>query len=489
MFIIRLLASIFLFLMSSCRVGPLYDPPDTLAPDAWKNSQDITAENTYADYWWEVFNDEILNCLETKAIENNPTLYVALQNLFRARALAGVAAADLYPQLNLNPSYTSTGILQQIFLPKNLPIPGLSGSIPPFRVHLLQYLLPLNLNYEVDLWGKLRDQYDSALFNAEAQGEAYCSSLLSLTADLANTYFQLRALDAKIDLLNATIQTRTKNLELTQSRFNKGLVTFLDVTQAEVDLANARVSYFDAIRMRNLAENQIAVQTGQLATEFHLAHNPLKGDPPEIPAGIPSTVLLQRPDIAQAERNMASQHALIKAAYATFFPSFSLTGALGYSSPDFSRFLRWISRYWTVGVSGSQMIFDGGRDTYNYQAAWAGFLEASGEYQQQVLTAFQEVEDSLSNIEQLNKEGEQLAIAVKSAKRATEISLNRYRRGVAIYLEVVENERLQLEAEINWVNVEGMLYVSTVQLIKALGGSWQTSLEDPLVEDHQSCFQ
>lgn len=467
-----LLRLLFLLFFAGCRVGPPYVPPCPEVPDDWKNPHATDTETPCMGCWWEVFNDDTLNALELQALENNPNLFTALEKVFEARALAGVQAANLYPQLNLNPSYTSTESLLKFNLPPGLSIPGTSSSIPPFRVHLLQYLLPLDLNYEVDLWGKLRDQYDSALFNAEAQAQAYYSTLLTLTADLASAYFQLRMFDAQEVLLRANIETRKKNLDLTQNRFNKGLVTYLDVTQAQTDLATVEASYYEVLRLRNLAEDQIAVLAGQLPSVFTLESNPLEGSPPIIPPGIPSTMLLQRPDIAQAERNMASQHALVDAAYASFFPSLSLTGALGYSSPDLSHFLKWISRYWLIGVNSSQMVFDGGRDCYNLEASWARFQEASGAYQQQVLTAFREVEDALNNIEQQTKQAEWLLKAAESSKKATNISLNRYRGGVAIYLEVVENERLGLQAQINWLNQQGALYVSTIQLIKALGGCW-----------------
>lgn len=469
---LRIFVSICLICLSGCRVGPEYIPPEPLAPDSWKNPYAAAELPQFTEYWWEVFDDELLNCLEVHAIEYNPTLYVALQRVFEARAVAGVKGADLYPQLFLNPSYTSMGILEKFNLPPGVQLPGLS-KIPPFRVVQQQYLVPLDLSYEVDLWGRIRDQYDAALLNAESQEDAYYNVMLTLTSDLASAYFQLRGFDAQIDLYEATIQTRKKNLELTQNRFDKGLVTYLDVTQAQVDLATASAAYEDAIRLRNLAENQIAMLTGAFASDFCIEHRPLRDFPPVIPAGIPSEVLLRRPDIAQNEREMASEHALVDAAYAEFFPSLTLTGALGYSSPDLRQLFKWISRYWAFGVSGSQMVFDGGRDAYNLEASWARFFEASGTYQQTVLTAFQEVEDSLNNIEQYHKEAEQLEIAVEAARKATQISLNRYQRGVAIYLEVVENERRELEAETNLVNVQSLLYVSTVQLIKALGGGFE----------------
>lgn len=463
-----------IILLSSCRVGPVYEPPEPLAPDSWKNPYASLDLPEFTEYWWEIFDDELLNCLEGHALEYNPTLYVALQRVYEARAQAGVVGADLYLQVFLDPSYTSRGILQKFNLPPGVQLPGLQ-KIPPFRIVEQQYLLPLDMSYEVDLWGKIRSQWDAALFNAEAASFAYYNVMLTLTTDLASAYFQLRGFDAEIDLYQATIEARKKNLELTQNRFNKGIVTYLDVAQAKVDLANAKVAYEDAVRLRNLAENQIAVLTGAFAPNFCMQHHPLRDSPPEVPAGIPSEVLLRRPDIAQNEREMAQDHSLINAAYANFFPSFSLTGALGFSSPDLKQFLKWISRYWLIGWSSSQMIFDGGRDEYNLEAAWARFFEASGTYQQTVLTAFREVEDSLNNIEQYYREEKELLGAVEASRQATQISLNRYQRGVSIYLEVVENERLKLQAETNLVKVQAQQYVATVQLIKALGGGLSIS--------------
>lgn len=472
MLLLRSCAIFSVLFLSSCRVGPVYEPPELEAPDSWKNSYAALDLPEFTEYWWEIFDDELLNCLERHALEYNPTLYVALQRVYEARAVAGIVGADLYPQVFLDPSYTSMGILEKFNLPPGVQLPGLQ-KIPPFRIVQQQYLLPLDMSYEVDLWGKIRSQYEAALFNAEAAGFAYYNVMLTLTADLASAYFQLRGFDAEIDLYEATIQTREKNLELTQNRFNKGLVTYLDVAQAEVDLANAKTAYEDSKRLRMLAENQIAVLTGAFASDFCMQHHPLRDSPPEVPAGLPSQVLLRRPDIAQNEREMARDHSLVDAAYANFFPSLTITGALGFSSPDLRQLLKWISRYWAIGWGGSQMVFDGWRDESNLEASWARFFEASGEYQQTVLTAFQEVEDSLNNIEQYYKEEKQLILAVEASRKATQISLNRYQRGVAIYLEVVENERLNLQAETNLVKVQTQQYIATVQLIKALGGGFE----------------
>lgn len=466
-----------LVFLQGCRVGPRYDPPAPQAPSEWKTSYSDPLPTPNVEYWWQVFDDSQLDWLEAQAVANNPNLYAILEKVMEARAIARAEAASLYPQINLYPEYTSSGMLFQPFIPGNLfgtssAIPPV-GKIAPFRIHQLQYLLPLNLSYEVDLWGKVRYRVDSAVYNAEAEAENYCAALLTLTADVATSYFQMRGYDAEILFLQQTLETRKKNLELTRSRYTKGLVNLLDVTQAEADFASVKAHLFDAERLRNISENQIAVLIGVPAPLFHLEPNPLLSPPPTIPPSVPSTVLLKRPDIAQAERTMASQHALVGVAYASFFPALSLTGTIGFSSPDLSQFLKWMSRYWMVGVNSSQMIFDGGRDCANLQAAFARFKEASGEYQQQVLIAFQEVENALTNIEQHAKQAGALLEAVEASRKATQISKNRYVNGVAIYLEVVENERIELESEINWVQVVSLQYVATVQLIKALGGSWE----------------
>lgn len=482
----RFFAYLFLIILSGCRVGPRYDPPCTEVPEEWKNSHTENCNGPPVEYWWEVFEDSILNYLECQAIANNPNLYVALEKIFEARAQAGVVAANLYPQVSLDPGFTDTGMLFKPQLPAGLLTPqgaaasgraagSVTNTIAPFRVHQMQYLLPLNLNYEIDLWGKLRDRTDSAVFFAEAQAESYCSALLTLTADLASSYFQARTLDAEIAYFEKTLETRHKNLQLTQARFDKGVVNYLDVTQAEADFFSVKANLDESERLRAVAENQIAVLIGTLPTNFHLATSPLETPPPKIPAGVPSTILLKRPDISQAERLIASEFALVGAAYASFFPSLNLTGALGYSSPDISQFLKWISRFWAIGGNISQTILDGGRDYSNLQLAYARFKEASGSYQQQVLIAFQEVEDALKNIEQYERQSEHLLQVVQASGKATKLSMNRYVTGVAIYLEVIENERQELQAKVNWIRTLNSLYTSTIQLIKALGGSWEVS--------------
>lgn len=465
--------SLLLFLIcNACRVGPAYCPPEPEAPEEWKTSISNIESTPYRENWWEIFDDDRLNELEQTAIENNPTLYIALERVVEARALAGVKKADLYPHINLNPSFYDAGLLFKQFVPSGVSLPTPTTLSDVFRVHAMLYSIFLSTSYEVDLWGKIRGQYESAVYSAEAQLQDYYTSLLTLTSDLAGHYFQLRSLDAQLDYLNATIENYQRDVDLLRSRFEKGIANLVDVTNASLQVTNAQANHEDAFRLRRIEENAIAVLIGRIPSEFCLEHNPLICPPPLIPPGLPAMTLMQRPDIAEAERKMASEHVLIGVAYASFLPSLKLTSYLGFASPDFKQFLRWISRLWAFGVSAGEPVFDGGKNCANLRAAWARYREASGTYQQQILVAFQEVENALNNIEMQSRQSNYLLQSVESSEKTFMLSSNRYQKGLVNYLEVVDSERAKLGAQLSYISLQGARYISTVQLIKALGGSW-----------------
>lgn len=466
-------AALMLLLCNGCNVGPEYVPPAVEVPDQWKAVTTTTPQEVYTlDYWWEIFNDETLNQLEQDAIANNPNLYVAVERVIEARAMAGARKAELFPQVTLNPSYNDSASLYQFFLPPGIVLPASTTAPSVFRIHQFQYVLPVNMSYEVDLWGKIRDQYESAVMSAQAQEEAYFTTLLSLTTDLASSYYQLRSLDLQVELFQATKRELQAGYDLTKSRYDKGLVNLLDVTQAQLQLSNVDAELIDTVRQRNLQVDQIAVLLGVPPATISIANRPLQGNPPEIPAGVPLTVLMQRPDIAEAERNMAAENALVGAAYASFLPSLTLTTTLGFSSPTLHDFMSWISRLWSFGGSADQTIFDGGLKKANLQIAWARFHEASGTYQQQVLVAFKEVEDALNNLDLEAQQAASLTQSVQAATTAVSLSINRYKSGLVPYLQVVDSQRSALEAQRTLATLQGLRYLSTVQLIKALGGNW-----------------
>lgn len=461
--------------LTSCEVGPPYHSPETYTPETWKHQQDIADDDEDVCHWWDIFNDETLNDLMQQALAANHDLFAAVDRVVQARAMAGIVRADLFPQVVLNPNYSNEIFLTKVYaanLINTNTVLASNSKIPLFREHLLAYNLPINLSWEIDLWGRLRNLYKSALYSAEAQLEAFRETLLILTTDLADSYFRLRTFDKQVDLYRETIKTREKALKINQDRYDSKLADYEAVSQAMLDLANVEADYYEALRQREREENRIATLIGMPASDFNLPHHPLVGDPPQIPAGIPSDILLQRPDIAEAERKRASQHAQIRAAYAAFLPSLSLTGALGFSSPDLKHFLSWRSRLWEVGASSIFTIMDGRRKLSDLQLEWARFNEADQEYQQTVLQAFQEVEDALTDIESYYKESDKLALSVKASTNTYKIVYDRYFQGLIFYLAVVDSERDQLNAERNYNTVMGLRYAAAIQLIKALGGSW-----------------
>ena len=322
------------------------------------------------------------------------------------------------------------------------------------------------------MWGKIRSRYFAAKYNWEGQVAAYNSIMLILTADLATLYYQIRTMDSQIVLLEATIRSRENALKINQSRYKSRMIDYSAVSRAELEVSNIIAQTREIIRIRAELENRLAILIGTSSSEFCFEHNPLKGVPPEIPVGIPSEVLMRRPDIAEAERVMATEHSLANSAFASFFPSLSLTGSAGYSSPHLRFFLKNRSRLWSYGASASQMIFDGGRLSADLAIQESRFREASSAYQQQVLICFDEVEDALSNLENYAKQLEDVSYSVEWAKKTYRIANNRYSNGVSSYLDVVISEQEELANQINLNNLQGLRFVSTIQLIKVIGGGW-----------------
>ena len=470
-----------LLFFSGCHLGPRYESPTVDVPCAWKGPSSIQ-ELGEGENWWELFEDLELARLEQEVIEKNPDLYIALQRVAEARAVAGIAKSDLYPELTLNPVYDNLGALIELYgVPQGL-IPGLKTIT---RVHEQTYQLPIAMSYEVDLWGKYRGTYNAARIYAEAQDEALKATILTLTSDLASNYFNLRAMDTQIGLLSSLLEIRKSLLELHYLQFEAGLIGYTEVLQAEHQFSNLEAEYQDSLRQRELFENAIAVLIGTPAPELQIKAFPLRISPPLIPAGMPSDVLLRRPDVSQAERTMAAFHEFIGVAYSTYFPAFTLTGALGASSPDLSHFLQWASRLWQIGVNVAQILFNGGRNSAEVDLAFAKFRETEGAYKQAVLIAFQEVEDALNNTDSQMKQIASLKRAFMAAKEAYALSNLRFQKGVANVLETLVREEAKIQAKRLWMGTLGQQYQSTIQLIKALGGGWQpcsVASEEPSAE-------
>ncbi|HEY4415436.1 MAG TPA: efflux transporter outer membrane subunit, partial [Verrucomicrobiae bacterium] len=449
-------------------IGPDYKTPTNAIPlaykaaeyGAWKVGQPL--DSVPKGNWWQLFGDTNLNALETKALQANQQLKAAVARVSEARATARVAGGEFLPNLSFDPSYE-----RQRYSPNQNPSFG-SVTANTFNT-------PLDLSYEIDLWGRVRRNFEGARDDAQASLAQFYGVLLTLNSDVAQNYFALRSLDAEIAAVASTVDLRQEQVRLVRGRFQGGIGSELEVAQAETELATTEAEASSLAQRRDQLENAIAILVGENPADFKLAAltnadwNPT---PPQIPAGLPADLLQRRPDVATAERQLASANAKIGVAKAAFFPVVSLTASGGYLSGDVSSLFTWESRSWSFGPSVSLPIFAGGRNRANYKRAWAAYDESVALYRQQVLVAFGDVENSLSAIRHLAVQSEAQARAVKSARRATDLATDRYRSGIVAYIEVVDASRDALTAERANAQLAGQQLIAAVQLIKALGGGW-----------------
>jgi multidrug efflux pump len=449
-------------------VGPDYKTPtNSLSASykaaaeygSWKEGQPL--DNVPKGTWWEIFGDTNLNILELQAFQANQELKGALARLDQSRDVARVARADLLPSINFEPSYN-----RERYSPTEEPSFG--------TLTANTFSTPLDLSYEVDLWGRVRRSFEGARADAQASLADYYNVLLTLQSDVAQNYLALRELDAEIGVVTRTINLRHEQVKIVQSRYEDGIGSELEVAQAQTELATTEADAAALAQRRDEMENAIAILVGQNPTEFHLAQstNDWTPQPPEIPAGLPGDLLERRPDVARAERQLASANAKIGVAKAAFFPVVTLTGSGGYLSGDVNNLFEWESRTWSFGPSVSLPIFAGGRNLANYHQSKAMHAEAVATYRQQVLVAFGDVEDSLSDIRHLADQAVAQQSAVTNSQLAANLAGERYRSGVVSYIEVVDANRDALNAERAATQLTGQRLVATVQLIKALGGGF-----------------
>ena len=468
------LGAVFSLLLSGffgCAVGPDYQRAPVETPAAWKEAppggwKEATPRDELAKgNWWESFGDPVLNDLEKRAGASNQNLKAALARVEQARALARSARADFFPTLVLNPSAIRTRESGNRAVQP--------GTAPTQAYTSNTFNLPLDLSYELDVWGKVRRNVEAA--NADTQGSiaAYETVLLALKATVAQTYFNLRYLDADLAILKNNTEVLKKSLDLVLVRYRGGIANGLDVAQAETLLDSTRAQFIIEGKQRSELEHALAVLIGKPASEFTLGASTLSLAPPPIPPGLPSELLERRPDIAQAERTMAASNARIGVARSAFFPAIDLTGSVGQSSDKLATLLAGNSFTWYFGPSISLPVFEGGRLAAELTRTRAVYDEAVANYRQQVLVAFQEVEDGLSDLRILANQKAAQAKAVQASRRAREISAFRYKEGAALYLEVLDAQRTVLQNEQLEAQILGMQLVASVQLIKALGGGWQ----------------
>ncbi len=489
---LRRLALPFLLLtLTGCVVGPRYQGPpaaENQVPPKFKNSDQWKvaepADQKPRGPWWTVFRDSTLSRLEEETIAANQDLRIAAARIREGRAQARVAAADFFPNVDLNARgerqrISNTLPFQKGKLLGNNPFGGTTGggtetviSTQPLTTIQNDFRVPAELNWELDLFGRVRNEYAAARATAASQEADFESMRLSVTANVAATYFMLRALDAELDVLDRSVAARRDSLRIANERLQAGLTNELDVRRAQADLAQDEASGFQIQRTRGEMENALATLLGKSASELRLPRRPLAGARPIIPTGLPSQLLERRADIAGAERILAAANARIGVATAAFFPRIRLTGAGGFESADLGLLFNAQSRFWQIGPSISLPIFEGGRNAANLEATKARYEEALGQYRKQLLVAFQEVENALVDLRTLSGEAEAQRRVAEAAQRSFELSQQQYQKGAINYLDVLDAQRTLLQSERAQTALLGQQMQATVQLIKALGGDW-----------------
>jgi len=468
---------------ASCVSGPDYQRPQLNMSDGYKSATaQEAAQPGLGQDWWRVFQDPELNALVEEALEANQNLKAAMARVAQARASAASVKSSFFPVVTLDPSATrsrrpvsitssnstastTTGRSQTSTTSTDTKTVGSTGT---------SIQIPFDLSYEIDIWGRVRRSYEAA--QAETQASVCELEVVrqTLVADVAQNFFNLRSLDAQERIYARNLALYQEQVDLTEKQFEAGLVNETHVLQAKVQLESTRVQAADIRRQRADLEHAIAILLGQPPVEFSLDVRPLDTSiPPVIPAGLPADLLKRRPDVAEAEQNLASACAEIGVAKANFFPTVKLTGAAGFESTDIKHSLDWQNRVWSIGPSVSLPIFKGGQLRANLQKAKARYDELEATYRNNVLSAFSDVEDSLTDLHARADAAEAQAKAVAAAREYLRLTQIQYQTGTVDYLQVMDAEQTLLTNELSEAQILNQRMASTVLLAKALGGGWE----------------
>jgi NodT family efflux transporter outer membrane factor (OMF) lipoprotein len=485
------IALCFLLLSAGCTVGPRYARPSApaSAPDAWKTQppwQQAAPKDTIPKgAWWQVFQDPSLDSYEQQLLQANQSLVAARDRLSQARSLARVATADFFPQVATDPSAVRERGSGNRPLNGATPIITANGTQPVRPYTQSVYTIPFSLSYEADLFGRVRRNVEAANASLQSTAADLGNVQLVLTAELAADYFTLRELDAEYQVVEESVTLQRKALDLLNQRHEGGIASGLEVAQ-QATLLDSTISQAALVQQsRAQFEHAIAVLVGQPASNFTVPVAPLKTNPPAVPLGVPSDVLERRPDVATFERDMAFANAQVGLAKSAFYPHITLSGSGGLQSTALSSLFNAPSLFWSLGADVLQPVVQGGRNRANLAAAQAAYDEAVANYRQTVLTAFQQVEDGISNLSNLSQALSTQAAAVNDARKALEIANNRYVGGVTNYLDVITAQTTLLSNQRLETQLLGQQLVSTVFLVKALGGGWDSSeIKDEQVHPH-----
>ncbi len=469
-------------LFSGCVVGPNYHRPDAPVPPSYKEGSSTVAavpppqipnggwkpaapgDSMLKGKWWEIYNDPPLNALEEKVAVANQTLRAAIARYMQAREQVRVARADYYPTIaaGLSASRTRQSANRALY----------SHSSPS---NYNDFTLQGQVGWEPDFWGRVRRNVEAAGATAQASAADLANVELSIRAELAMDYFELRGLDSQKQLLDNTVADYQHALDLTEQRFHSGVASDSDVALAQTQLETTRTQDIDVSVARAQYEHAIAALTGEPASTFSLPPAPLTLDLPSIPAGVPSQLLERRPDVAAAERRVAAANAQIGIAMSAYYPTIQLTGSGGFESRYPGTWIQGPSALWSLGGSAIQTLFDAGRRKAFTQQARDAYEANVAEYRQSVLSGFQEVEDQLVALKILEQEAVTQRRAVSAAERSLSISTIRYKGGVTSYLEVLTAENAKLQNQRTEADILTRRFSSSIQLIRALGGSWDTT--------------
>jgi NodT family efflux transporter outer membrane factor (OMF) lipoprotein len=466
--------------LAGCMVGPNYRRPPASSPAAFKeppppNWKSATPRDEIPrGKWWQLFGDPQLDALEEQVSVSNQSIAQAEAQFRAARAAAGVARGGLFPTVTAGAlatrsrrgsgSAATTLLTSPTGTPATATSAGSTTSI---------YQVPVDVSYEVDVWGKVRRMIESSVAIAQASAGDLETMRLSLQAELAVDYFELHGLDAQQLLLSTTAGAYQKALDLTTNRYNQGVASGVDVAQAQTQLETTRAQAIDLGVQRTQLEHAIAVLTGKAPSELTITQAPVAVQPPEVPVALPSELLERRPDIAANERRMAAANAQIGVQVAAYYPTISLTASGGFESGKLANLFNWPSRFWSLGASAVETLFNGGARHAATEQARANYDAAVAAYRQSVLTAFQDVEDNLSALRVLDAEATQQQIAVTTAERSLALSNYRYQGGITTYLEVITAQAAALANERTAVDILTRRMTAAVNLVKALGGGWR----------------
>jgi NodT family efflux transporter outer membrane factor (OMF) lipoprotein len=461
--ILRILAGTLLLLPTACTVGPDYVKPTPLEKmptafkeqEGWKVAQ--PQDSKVPERWWEIYHDSTLNSLEEQIAISNLNIASAEARFRQARAAVQIAKAGYSPTISAGPSATRS------LRSSNAGAGGSAGN--DFRI-------PLDLSWEMDLWGRVRRGVESSQASAQASAADLAFTTLSSQAELALDYFQLRILDSQIKLMESTTAVYSKSLEMTKNRYGAGIVAKADVLQAETQLRSTEAQKIDLGVQRSQLEHAIALLIGKPPSAFSLPVSTATTAIPSIPTGIPSEILERRPDIASSERHVAAANAQIGVAKAAYYPTIRLAASAGLEASSIGSLLAWPSRFWSVGPTMSLALFDGGLRSAQTDQVKAAYDATVAAYRETVLTAFQEVEDNLVALRLLEEESRVQDQAVQAAQQVVAITTNQYQAGTVAYLNVLVAQTTALSNERTSLGLSGRRLGASVLLVKALGGGW-----------------